>query len=232
MKKTFSSFFLFFLLGISQQLSAQQGNQLSEKKETSQPSENPIEKIDENNYRVGKLILNSKDRTVKLNGILNMEKGIIELLACATGGKVHESVLVLDVVPYHLQVSMLLLGLKYKGGLEYQGDPRTPQGDSVEIWVSWKRDGGDTTVRAEDLVWDANQSKPMEHTSWVFVGSKMVEGRFMADQEKSLITTFHDPFTIFDNPLQGGANDEVYTVNEKLVPRKGTPVTVTIKATE
>ncbi len=192
--------------------------------------ENPIEKIGENTYRIGNLILNSNERTVTLNGMFNMEKGVIELLACATGGKLHESVIVLDVIPYHLQVSMILLGLTYKGGVEYQGDTRTPEGDSVEIFVSWMHEDKDKTVRAEDIIWDVKQSASMEHTPWVFVGSKMVEGRFMADQEKSLITTFHDPFTIFDNPLQGGSNDEIYTVNEKLVPKKGTPVKVIIKA--
>jgi hypothetical protein len=218
--------FLSIFIVVQSVLSQQQDPQ----PQTQQPQENPIEKIGENSYRIGKLILNSAERTVTLNGIFNMEKGIIELFACATGGKTHESVIVLDVIPYHLQVAMILLGMKYKGGVEYQGDPTMPKGDSVEIFASWKIDGKDVTVRAEDLIWDVKQSISMEHTPWIFVGSKMVEGRFMADQEKSLITTFHDPFTIFDNPLQGGSNDELYTINEKLVPKKGTPVTVTIKA--
>ncbi|MBI5215017.1 MAG: hypothetical protein HY960_04640 [Ignavibacteriae bacterium] len=226
MKKSIATIIIFLFLFVVQSLIAQEPDSADKSNQT---QENPIEKISENTYRIGKLILNSLDGTVKLNGTFNMEKGIIELLACATGGKTHESVIVLDVVPYHLQVAMILLGLKYKGGVEYQGDPSTPQGDSVEIWVTWKHENNDITVRAEDLIWDVKQSTSMEHTPWVFVGSKMVEGRFMADQEKSLITTFHDPFTIFDNPLQGGSNDELYTVNEKLVPKKGTPVTLTIK---
>ncbi len=190
---------------------------------------NPIEKLDSNRYKIGNAIINSQERTVSLQGKINLQKGMIEVVACAPGGKMHESVLVIDVVPYHLQVALLLLGLKYVGGLEYQGDPKQPQGDSVDITVTWSMNGKDTTVHVEDLVWNIEQSKPMERISWVFVGSKTEDGKFMADQEKSIITTYHDPFTIFDNPLQGGSNDDLYKVNENLVPAKGTPVIVTIK---
>ncbi len=193
-------------------------------------SANPIIKLDENRYQIGSLILDSKLRHITLKGKVNMQKGMIELLACAPGGKIHESVLVLDVVPYHLQVALLLLGLKYVGGVEYQGDPATPKGDSVTISVSWSSQGKDTTVRAEDLVWNIPKSTTMAHTPWIFVGSKTINGMYMADQEKSLITTYHDPFTIFDNPLSDGSNDELYQVNDRLVPPKGTPVTVIITA--
>jgi hypothetical protein len=69
----------------------------------------------------------------------------------------------------------------------------------------------------------------MQLTDWVFSGSRMKDGRFMADIGKSLITTYHDPDSILDNPLPTGGDDETYRVNDKLVPQKGTPVTLTIK---
>jgi hypothetical protein len=149
---------------------------------------------------------------------------------------VHESVLVLDIVPYHLQVALLLLGLEPGGGLEYQGDPRTPTGDPVEVWVAWDRsdstNGPSVAVRhrAEDLIYNIAAKKPMQRTHWVFVGSEIVNGRFMAQIEQSLITTYHDPFTILDNPLPTGGDDTLYVVNEQVVPERGTPVRVTIKA--
>jgi hypothetical protein len=52
----------------------------------------------------------------------------------------------------------------------------------------------------------------------------------MADMEGSIITTFHDPYTIIDNPLPGGGNDELYVVNETLVPPKETEIQLIIKA--
>lgn len=226
---TLIRYFLCFLCTASMLLFAQEQQSIqSAEHSVADSTQPPISKIGDNLYQLGSITLDSKKRELIIPGQVNMQKGIIELLACAPGGKVHESVLVLDVVPYHLQVALLLLGLKYVGGLEYQGDPRTPQGDSVEVWVTWKEEGKEKKVRGEEMVWDVVRNAPMETTPWVFVGSKVNQGTFMADVEKSLITTYHDPLTILDNPLTTGGNDEVYKVNEKLVPPKGTPVTVII----
>lgn len=193
-------------------------------------SQSQIAKVGDHTYKLGSLTIDSELREITIPGKVNMHKGMIELLACGPGGKTHESVLVLDVAPYHLQVALLLLGLQYVGGLAYQGDPHTPRGDSVEVWVKWKNGDRDTSVRGEDLVWDIPRNRHMEHTPWVFVGSIMSDGKFMADVEKSLITTYHDPLTILDNPLTTGGDDTLYRVNEDLVPAKGTPVEVRIKA--
>ena len=193
-------------------------------------SQSQIAKVGDHTYKLGSLTIDSELREITIPGKVNMHKGMIELLACGPGGKTHESVLVLDVAPYHLQVALLLLGLQYVGGLAYQGDPHTPKGDSVEVWVKWKDGDKYTSVRGEDLVWDIPRNQHMEHTPWIFVGSMMSDGKFMADVEKSLITTYHDPLTILDNPLIAGGDDTLYRVNEDLVPAKGTPVEVTIKA--
>lgn len=189
-----------------------------------------VRKISATKYQIGSVILESEKREIYLSGKINMQKGMIELLACAPGGKTHESVLVLDVIPHDLQVSLLLLGLEFHGDLEYQGDPRQPKGDSVEIWVKWKNGNKERLVRGEDLVYDLESKNTMKRTLWVFTGSRVVDNVFQADVEKSLITTYHDPFTILDNPLIAGGDDEVYQVNEKLVPPKGTPIEVILKA--
>ena len=190
----------------------------------------PIVKLSPNKYKIGNIFMDAKKRQLKLPGWVNMEKGVVELLACSPGGKRHESVLVLDIVPYHLQVSLLLLGLNYGANLQYQGDPNTPQGDSVEVWVRWKFNKEEQLVRGEDLIYDLVGKKTMNHTHWIFSGSRIVNGTFMADMEGSLVTTYHDPFTIIDNPLPSGSNDELYVVNEKLVPPKDTPVEIILKA--
>lgn len=198
--------------------------------ETNDSTKAPIVKLSATTYKIGNILLDVENRQIRLPGEVNMEKGIIELLACAPGGKMHESVLVVDIVPYHLQVSLLLLGLTYGDNLQFQGDPNTPQGDSVEVWISWQWENIDHKVRGEDLIFNLVSKKTMDHTFWIFSGSRIVNGTFMADVEGSIITTFHDPYTILDNPLPGGGNDELYVVNQNLVPPKGTPVEVFIKA--
>jgi len=187
-----------------------------------------IEKISENKYRVGKIFIDIEKRELTLNGVVNQDSGMIELVACAPGGKTHESVFVWDVIPYHLQVALLLLGLKNGISVSVQGDTTTPIGDSVYVYVSWKEQGKSIEYRAEDVVFDLIKNKPMEHTAWIFTGSKLIEGKFMADVEKSLMTTYRDPYTILDNPLQGGTDDAIYSVNSNIVPKKGSLISVRI----
>ena len=190
----------------------------------------PIVKLSSTTYKIGNILLNIEDRVVHFPGQVNMNEGIVELLACAPGGKTHESVLVVNIIPYHLQVALLLLGLNYGDNIEYQGDPNTPLGDSVEVWIEWQGINQEFRVRGEDLIFNLASKKTMTHTHWIFSGSRIINGTFMADREGSIITTYHDPHTILDNPLPGGGNDELYVVNSKLVPSKGTPVEVFVKA--
>ncbi len=191
----------------------------------------PITKIDDNVFRIGKLVVDGNKHEVTLGGWVNMSEGMIELLACAPGGKQHESVLVFDVEPFHLQIALLLLGLQFGGTLQYQGDPATPCGDSVDIFVEWNdpSTGEHVLVRGEDLVATVPSGRPMPHTEWIFAGSRVVNGIFMAQSDKSLVTTYHDPNTILDNPLPEGADDTAYAVNSALVPAEGTKIKVTIK---
>jgi hypothetical protein len=185
-------------------------------------------------YKLGKIDLDLSKKTITIYGNVNMSYGLIELLACTKIGKLHESALVMDVQPVHLQTALILLGLEHEGGLRYQGDPRTPKGDRVRIWVEWDGDDGKSRRhRAEDLVFNRVTGSHMKHTDWVFSGSRIdSNGVFMAQAIGTLITTFHDPDAIIDNPLPEGGDDTVYIVNAQIAPPKGTPIRMIITPAE
>jgi hypothetical protein len=187
------------------------------------------EKIGEDRYRLGKLTVDLKTKTATCAGTLNMPRGTIEYLAVAPGGKLHESVLNVDVRPLHLQVGLILLGLEPKGGLTVQGDEKPPQGSPVAVFASWQRGGRTVKVRAEDLAWDLDKKRPMDRGPWVFSGSSIDKDGFVADRELSLIATYRDPAAIVNNRLPSGSDDTVYKVNERIAPPRATPVTVTFQ---
>jgi hypothetical protein len=155
-----------------------------------------------------------------------MRKGVIEYLAVPPDGKRHESVLVLDASPVHLQVALLLLNLDPKGGLRYQGDTQLPLGDGVEVRAQWRTaKSAQRVVRLEEFAWDIPRRRPMEPHPWIFTGARTKDPALM-----SFIATYRDPDAILNNPLAAGSDDTVYKANERLLPPVGTRVTLVIKA--
>ncbi len=188
------------------------------------------EKITDNVYRIGQVILDVKAKTVTCEGKVNLQKGAIDYLAVASKGKLHESVLELDAEPIHLNVALLLLGLKAGENLREHGDPTPPKGGPVEILVSWEEnDGKRREVRIEELAWEVEKKRPMERTSFVFTGGRIVDGKFTPQQERSLIAVYSDADTLLNNPLPTRLNHDAYSINEKLTPKVGTKVRVVFK---
>lgn len=197
-----------------------------------QPATPPIiEKIDKDKLRIGNILIDKKMHTVMMQGTVNMRKGLVEYLACGKHGKLHESVLSLDVNPYNLQIALLLIGLEHGDKpLAAQGASENPKGDPIQIDVAWQtRQHKYIRYNAEKLVINVKTIKPMSVPHWIFTGSQIIDGRFMAAIEQSIIATYHDPFAIIDHPLHTGADDTVYYANTDILPEVGTPVSVTIR---
>lgn len=76
----------------------------------------------------------------------------------------------------------------------------------------------------------------MPHVAWLFTGSLMQsvtgnpgDATYAADFVKSIITTYHDPSSVLENPLPEGRDDTLYFVREQETPPAGTPVRVTLR---
>ncbi len=187
------------------------------------------QKITDNVYRIGQVILDTKAKTVTCEGKVNMRSGAIDYLAVASKGKLHESVLELDAEPIHLNVALLLLGLKAGENLREHGDPTPPKGDRVDILVSWEESGKRREVCIEELAWEFERKRPMERTSFAFTGGRVLDGKFTPTVERSLIAVYSDADTLLNNPLPTRLNHDAYSVNEKLTPKVGTKVRVVFK---
>jgi hypothetical protein len=187
-----------------------------------------FERIGPGRLRIGHIILDKSATTtptITMPARVNMQKGLIELVACSNGGKVWESIFVADVEPRDLNLALLLLGLNFKGGVKFQGDATLPEGDKVIVFV--EKDG--KRRRVEDYVWDVPRKAPMERAGWVFSGSKFINGQFGAQVTRTLIATQHDPYTILDNPMPTGADSSEFEVNSQVTPPVGTTVTLVIQ---
>ena len=195
--------------------------------------EQPIRETQPNLFEIGPpgraVVLDLNRKEARLNGKSAASTRLVEYLATTPLGKVHETALTFDVEPAHLQAALLALKLKPENNLRAQGDPRTPAGDPVDLFVEWQRAGQTERIRAEQLLWNEIEDRPMSSTHWVFTGSRLRGRLFMADASQSLIATFRDPDAILNHPLPSGADDMSFRVNLKTAPPRGEPVTLIIR---
>ncbi|MFH2091666.1 MAG: YdjY domain-containing protein [Pseudomonadota bacterium] len=228
----FCCFWLFFALG---QISFAQDHATSffTAEKPADPAQDmiapQIRQLDDDSFKIGEVFLNKKDRFIRINGKINMSDGLIEYLGCTPEGKVHESVLVLDAQPYHIQVALLLLGLvPGDQPIEFQGAPQTPCGSPVQLLISWQSNGKTIEVLPEQLVMNIESKHPMAKTNWIFTGSITENQTFMAQKEGSIIAVYHDPVALIDHIGQDGTNDVMMHANKQLLPPVGTPVILKI----
>jgi hypothetical protein len=199
----------------------------------------PVEKVSPGVFRLGEVKIYKETRSIEFPGQVNMDKGLLEYILVRSSGKTHESLFRTDVDPYHLQIAFLLLGFEGTDKpIAEQGSEETPKGDPVEITIDYMKKGSDTVgerkVRIKTEEWVVkkinNSFKDVGKLNWVYTGSAVIQGQFLAQSGGSIIAIYHDPAALIDNASPGGESDEIWFVKEGSVPPVGTPVTVTIKA--
>ncbi|MCK4298771.1 MAG: hypothetical protein KAX80_04520 [Planctomycetes bacterium] len=173
---------------------------------------------------------------VIMEGRIALGAGVVELFACVRGTKDYESVVAVDCQPYDLHLGLLALGLKAGRPVGRQEGGELPVGPPVVVWVEWKDTQGRTVRhRAEELILNVKTKKPMEPAGWAFVGSRFIQADpqgkevYAAALTGAVITTYHDPTTVLDNPRPTGGDDTLFVVNTSVVPPVGTPVRVIVE---
>lgn len=200
----------------------------------------PAEPIDELFASLG--VRRTADRkALEVRGWVNLTAGVVEVLACAPEGKLHESLLVLDCVPSGLHAGLLALGLEpgMPGRIEGGGEFHPPTGARIALELRWTDEGGvERRTRPEDWLWDARERRSMPPQDWIYAGSFEVplEGRpgsvsLAADAVKSLVVTYHDATTLLQLEGVQSLDDTTWEVNSRAVPPKGTPVVVVFRGT-
>jgi hypothetical protein len=127
---------------------------------------------------------------------------------------------------------MLLLGAKAAMNADPSAfnDPRKKvPGDEVSIELSWNEGKRNVQKRADELVQDYRSGKVISKGPWIYNGSHIIDGGFVAQREGSIVTLISDAFALINNPRVGRENDEIWFASTNRVPPLNTPVEVTIK---
>lgn len=163
-------------------------------------------------------------------------RAAIEYFAVLKGGKEHETLLSLigNVAKgerrpadfgARLNNAVQAIGFKRGRPVRFTEAGRVPpQGEPAYLFIEWEEKGEKVLVRAEDLVWNRIEERPMERGKWIYVGSAV--GRvaedaplvFAADMEGEAVATYSSPAAIFDNTTQYDGDDTVFLVAAPRIP--------------
>ena len=99
-----------------------------------------VKQLSEHQFQLQEIAINTKERQISFPASVNMQKGLIEVFVCSRGGKTHESIFVADIIPYYLQVSLLMIGLTQADPKIYDQNNETLHGDRVQVYVEWMID--------------------------------------------------------------------------------------------
>lgn len=189
-----------------------------------------FQRLDEHRFQVGQVILHKTNLTVTFPAVVNMSQGLVEYFCVGVQGKVHESVLRTEVEPFHVHVAMLLLGAQGAPPQALKEDYRQPvPGDSISLMVSWEENGQRQERPAEEWVWDVANQRAMSRGPWTYSGSRVFDGTFLAQRDRSFVAIIGDIDALVNNPRPRRERDDNWLVNTNACPPVGTLVSLTFK---
>ena len=84
--------------------------------------------------------IDPKDKRVVIDGTVCLRNGTLEMFACLTGTKEHESVVAVDVPAYAIHAALTAVGAKAGSPVEFQPTFRPASGTPIDITVVWQDD--------------------------------------------------------------------------------------------
>jgi hypothetical protein len=202
----------------------------------------PIRETSPGIFELGEVRIDQRQRTVSFPARLNLDHGPMEYFLVTRWGKTHESILATDTEPFRIHLAMLLLDTNtgaattatngapasVGGFVSHPSKQRLP-GQAVAIELSWNVGGRETRQQAAGLIFNTEQKSVMRKGDWVYTGSRVAEGLFLAEIDGSIISLVTDAEALINNEGAGHDDDTIWLANTNSLPPTNTTVTVSIK---
>jgi len=194
------------------------------------PPKPSVKKIRPGVFQVGGVLLEKIKQQISFPVLINMNEGLIEYILVTGKGKTHESLLVTRTEPFHIHVAMLLLGAKGAAGKEVPDDPRKPiPGEHISMELSWKTGGKTLRVPVEQFVRNRHLKKTMKPGPFIYNGSIVFEGMFIAHRDGNLFSLITAPAALANNPRMSRHDDENWEAINEGLPPLDSNATLTVK---
>ena len=205
------------------------------------PVKPSVEQLDENRYRIGKVILDKRSREIRFPAKVNMTEGLLEFVVVHENGKIHESLLATDISPTHLNLAFKLL--RYPASRELyskvnedgtlssefeEASPEEKAGARIRIEVEYTDGGASRKLPVNAWINHAATERTMPAVPWIYGGSFVYNGKFVAESSGDVAAIFLSNAAIINFSGEDNENDEVWLPHPTRVPAEGTKVTLVI----
>ena len=171
-----------------------------------------VKRLPNGDMTIGKLHLHAATRQISFPATFQEGSTVLEAIIVTPTGRLHEALLKADISPLQLQFMLYLLNLNNGARLKTDAGKR---GALVDIDVEWRNPAGQLVLEpVENWVQDDRTKKPMKRMGWVFTGSVVKNGRFLAAEEGNICINYSVGSTILDSPDPQSLDDTILFLNE------------------
>jgi hypothetical protein len=201
-----------------------------------------VKELDAERLQIGEVIFNRKTREIRFPATVNMAgEELLEFAIVHANGKVHEALLVTNISATHLNLAFKLL--RYQPSAEFyplmdeDGSvsnkfPEVPaavkEAARIDLRVEWQEGNKARSAKLHEWISHGSTGKPMGADPWVYGGSGIYEGKFMAETSGDIAAIFLSNSALINFSGKDNNSDEVWLPFPKRVPAEGTKVTVVI----
>jgi hypothetical protein len=190
-----------------------------------------IQKIGPGIYDFGGVVIDKSKISVSIPAISNQVNGLVEYGIVHENGKIHESLFRTKVRPQTFHTSLLLLKFKpvdsFFDNLWSDNPIEIDYSDKCfEILVNWEVKGKKRQAKLEDLSINQARKSPINQKSFIFTGSRIVAGTFLAESTGSILAIYADDNAIINNSHYDSTNDDVWIANKNEMPPLEIPVII------
>lgn len=162
-----------------------------------------VEKLGSGTLKIGFVMVDLAKREVAVLARINDVPAFEFLVNTRDGYKSYESLIEANTNAIDFNLGLILIGLDRDRATRrprFHFDPIPPEGDTVEMWVSWGAGAGERRVKADELMWNDATRTVVPHSRWVYTGSAFLRGStaFLADQDGVLVGFAHTPAPLIE----------------------------------
>lgn len=201
-----------------------------------------FKELDADRLQIGEVILNRKTREIRFPAAVNLAgEELLEFAIVHANGKVHESLLVTDISPTHLNLAFKLLRypaspelypLMEEDGSVSNEFPEVAEdvkaGARVQLGVEWEQNGRKRKAALHEWISHGSTTQAMPGSPWVYGGSLIYEGKFQAEVSGNIAAIFLSNTALLNYSGKDNQSDEVWLPFPGRVPPVGTKVIVSI----